>query len=97
MQNITIAGTSYPCRVTMGAMVRFKRIAGRDVSKLTTDDVADWILFIWCCILSACSADGVSAPDMDFDKFADLMAPDTIEAFFSGVQEESAGQKKTTE
>lgn len=31
MKKIKIKGQEYPCRVTMGAMVRFKRESGKDI------------------------------------------------------------------
>ena len=47
-KTILIGGREYPCRVTMGAMVRFKRECGRDVSEMREGDVGDSVLFVWC-------------------------------------------------
>lgn len=87
MRELTIGEKSYPCRVTMGAMVRFKRAAGKDVSEIGEKDVSDLILFMWCCVVSACKADGV-AFDMEFENFADCMEPDTLDAFLGVMQAE---------
>lgn len=87
MRELTISEKSYPCRVTMGAMVRFKRAAGKDVSEIGEKDVSDLILFMWCCVVSACKADGV-AFDMEFEDFADRMEPDTLGAFLGVMQAE---------
>ncbi len=59
MRTINVGGRELPCRVTMGAMLRFKRETGRDVSGMSSDDVSDLVTFMWCCVVSACRADGV--------------------------------------
>lgn len=91
MKTIEICGKMYPCRVTMGAMVRFKRASGRDVSKLQTDDLSDLCLFIWCCVASACNADKVEF-NYDFDSFADNVELSDIQNFYS---EMASSEKKT--
>lgn len=88
---ITVKGKTYPCRVTMGAMVRFKRASGRDVSELGKNDVSDMVLFMWCCVASACKADDV-AFDMSFDDFADALEPSGLQSFYSEMQ---SAEKKT--
>lgn len=77
---IEIGGKKYPCRVTMGAMVRFKHESGKDVSKMDSKDMSELTLFIYCCVKSACNADGVPL-DLDFETFADSLTPESVEAF----------------
>ena len=98
MRKIVYKGRELPCRMTMGAMVRFKRETGRDVSGIKEGDTADWIILLWCCIKSACNADGVTFEE-DFELFADRMDPDVIQEFVSGLaaQAEADGQKKSPE
>lgn len=91
MKRITIDGKEYPCRITMGAMVRFKNETGKDVSKMDTTDVVELVTFLWCCIASASKADGVEF-GMSLMDFADRIAPDTITEFCN-----SMGQEKKTE
>lgn len=88
---LSIAGKEYPCRVTMGAMVRFKNEAGKDVSELTQTDISELILFIYCCVKSACNADKISF-DMDFELFADSLEPGSVNAFYESM---ATHQKKT--
>lgn len=76
----------------MGAMVRFKRESGRDVSELKQNDVSDLVLFMWCCVASASKADGVEMP-YGFEEFADLLEPSGLTGFYEGIQE---AEKKTT-
>ena len=94
MKEITINGKVYPCRVTMGAMLRFKRETGRDVSQMAADDVADMVTFLWCCIASACHADGVPF-DIALMDFADMLGPDSIREFYDGMDAAHPDEKKT--
>lgn len=91
MMTIKINGKEYPCRVTMGAMLRFKRETGRDVNQIGEGDVSDLVTFLWCCMASASKADGVEF-GMSLMDFADRIAPDTITEFCN-----SMGQEKKTE
>lgn len=88
---LSVGGKEYPCRVTMGAMVRFKNESGKDVSKLDQSDIGDLILFIYCCVQSACHADNV-AFDMDFATFADNLDPERVGVFYDSA---TACEKKT--
>ena len=90
-RRITVKGVTYPCRVTMGAMVRFKRASGRDVSEISKNDVSDMVLFMWCCVASACKADDV-AFDLSFDDFADALEPPGLQSFYPEMQ---SSEKKT--
>ena len=94
MKKIKIKGQEYPCRVTMGAMVRFKRERGKDIREVNQADVDLMLMFVWCCVKSACNADGVEF-DIAFDRFVDMLEPDDFTEFFGDVQE--ATQKKTAD
>lgn len=91
MKRITVDGKEYPCRVTMGAMVRFKRESGKDVSMISQSEVYDLVLFLWCCIASACAADGVEWP-YPFERFADCIGPEDLNGFYEGM--DKAPKKK---
>ena len=52
MKQITVYGKEYPMRMTMGAMLRFKRETDRDVSEIGTD-VSLMVIFLFCCVASA--------------------------------------------
>ena len=71
---IKVGDKEFPCRVTMGAMVRFKNESGKDVSKLEKTNISELVLFVYCCVKSACNADKVEF-DYDFESFADLWNP----------------------
>ena len=89
---IKVGDKEFPCRVTMGAMVRFKNESGKDVSKLEKANISELVLFVYCCVKSACNADKV-AFDYDFESFADLMEPDAANSFYEDMGGE---EKKTT-
>ena len=86
---ININGQEYPCRLTLGAMRRFKRITGKDVTALTEGDVDDVVTLIYCCTASACNADGVAFA-LTIDDFADSLEPDCMKDF---VREMTSGQE----
>ena len=97
MKTITINGKQYPFRVTMGALLRFKRETGKDASELGQTDVADLITLLWCCVASASKADGVEFC-LDLMDFADQLEPDTLTGFYTAMGEgTTAGdaEKKT--
>lgn len=90
---LTVAGKEYPCRVTMGAMVRFKRETGRDVSTLTQADISDLVLFMWCCVVSACKADGIEF-GMSFEDFADNVESENLNAFLTAMGDGAGADSK---
>lgn len=99
---ITINGRHYPCRVTMGAMLLFKRETGREATELDGGALSDLITFVWCCAKSASRAEGVDF-QLSLDEFADsISAEDAGEVFRSlnpeesgdGSQETGGGKKK---
>ena len=79
MLKITINGKEYPCRQTMGAMLRFKRETGREVTEME-GGLSDLCTYLWCCIVSACAADGVEFA-MTLIDFADALSPEDLQAW----------------
>ncbi len=92
-QKLTIGGKAYPCRVTMGAMVRFKHETGKDISDLDRTDIGQLVTFIWCCVKSACNVDKV-AFDIDCETFADMLEPDAVNDFYAEMTQ--SDEKKRT-
>ncbi len=82
---VTINGKAYPCRQTMGAMLRFKQETGKEVTEID-GGLSDMCTFLWCCIASACKADGVDF-DMSLMEFADSLTPEQMEAWTDAVSE----------
>lgn len=87
---VSVGGRQLPFRVTMGAMLRFKQQTGHDVRELRGEDISDAVTFLWCCVVSASKADGISdIPSLE--EFADLLEPSDMEAFYGTM---SAGEVK---
>ena len=74
---IIISGKTYPCRPTMGAMLRFHQITGREVTDISPDSVSDLLTYLYCCVASASKADGIPF-EMELMDFADAIAPEEM-------------------
>ena len=59
---ILVNGKAFPCRPTMGAMLRFKRETGRDITEMDAKSVTDTVTYLWCCVKAGCAREHV-----DFD------------------------------
>lgn len=96
MRTIRISGRELPCRVTLGAMLRYKRMTGNDVSQLNTTDVEGLATMLYCCVVSACKADGVEWQE-DFESFCDMIEPAQLTGFYEdmGSGADSKKKKKT--
>ncbi|MCI9055320.1 MAG: hypothetical protein HFJ87_09305 [Muribaculaceae bacterium] len=81
---LPVCGKEYPCRVTMGAMVLFKRATGKSPSRFSEDDVEEMVQFVYCCVKAACKADGVEL-GMDFEEFACGLEPEAMTRFYEGL------------
>lgn len=86
---LTIGGREYPCRVTMGAMLRFKRATGKELGAMDPTDPEELITFLWCCVVSACSADGIEF-DMTLEEMADRLDPSALDALNAGGESDAA-------
>jgi len=86
---ITIDGKSYPCRMTMGAMLRFKQETGREVTEIKDGSVSDMGTYLWCCVASACKADKVEF-DIPLLDFCDMITPDAMQSWVSEIQQGAA-------
>ena len=82
---ITINGKAYPCRQTMGAMLRFKQETGKEITA-TDGGLSDMCTYLWCCVASACRVDGIPF-DMPLLDFADSISPEDMKAWTDAVNE----------
>ena len=90
---IAVKGKEYPCRITMGAMRRFRQMTGRDINTMKETELDDILSFMYWCIVSTCNADDV-AFDMDYDLFCDNLEPDSFAAFSAAQQADEGKRKK---
>lgn len=94
IQHITIAGKAYPCRTTMGALLRFKRETGREVAEIQNGELTDLLIFLWCCVVSACRADGKDF-DMSLEDFADQCDLKAFNEWTKAINNNPDQEKKT--
>lgn len=78
---ITIAGVDYPSRMTMGAMMEFKELTGKELTELQGGDLSLAVTLLFCCVVSACRADRRELPFSTPKEMADLMDADDFAAW----------------
>lgn len=88
---VNINGTDYPCRPTMGAMLRFKKETGKEVTELENGSFSDLCAYLYCCVASASSADKVPF-NMSLMDFADALSPEDMTAWAKQVQGDNTEQ-----
>lgn len=90
---ITIDGVTYPFVQTMGAMLRFKDVTGKDFSEFDQSKTSDAIAWIWACAASSSKREGRQFP-LSMEEMADLM---TIEDMSECVRMISEARKEEGE
>lgn len=80
---IEIDGNVYPCRQTMGAMLRFKQETGREATEIG-GNLSDMCTYLWCCVASASKHDGKEF-GMSLMDFADSITPDTLGSWVASI------------
>lgn len=85
---IKIDGKAYPCRQTMGAMLRYKQETGKEVTELG-NNLSDMCAYLYCCVASASKHDGVKF-DMSLLDFADSLTPDDLNAWVASISGNTA-------
>lgn len=92
---ITINGEKYPCRQTMGAMLRFKQETGKEVTEM--EGLSDWVAFLYCCIVSATKYDTKKDFPLSLMDFADSVSSDMVVDWVKAVSGDNAGKAGTAE
>lgn len=74
----------------MGAMLRFKRETGKDVSEVH-GEVSDMVTLLWCCMMSASAADGVEVAEelRALEGFADHIDAKDMNQFARSLSEDA--------
>jgi hypothetical protein len=84
---VTINGKAYPCRQTMGAMLRFKQETGKEVTEIG-NSISELCTYLYCCVVSACKADGVPF-DLSLMDFADSLTAEEMQEWTEAVNEQT--------
>lgn len=79
---IQVGENSYPFRMTLGAMLRFKRLTGKEATEMNQDSVEEVAYLLYACLASASAADKVPF-SLTFDEFADLLSAEDMENMMS--------------
>ena len=96
---VTINGVTYPCRPTMGAMLRFKKETGKEITEITDKSFTYLCTYLYCCVASASAADKVDF-SMSLLEFADALNPEDMQAWTAQMQPDAndtavEGEKKS--
>lgn len=89
---ITYGGKEYPCRQTMGAMLRFKRETGKEATEIKADSLSDLVIFLYCCVVSECNHQNMSF-DFPLQDFADGVSVDDLSAWAAQTMQASDGDE----
>lgn len=92
MNKVALYGKEYPNRVTMGAMIDFKRDTGKDVNEIG-NDVEMLTRFMYCCVRSACRADKADFA-LTFEEFADGIDLSEFNSFQSEMTDKNEETSK---
>jgi len=99
MHEITIAGKTYPVRLTMGAIREFKNQTGKEVDQVT--GISDMGELLYACAVSTCRSQGKEMP-LTIEQFTDDLDVTQATELFTGVLAEGGfssakgnGKKKT--
>ena len=93
---VVVNGVAYPCHPTMGAMLRFKKETGKEITEIKADSLTDLCTYLYCCVASA-SASAGKAFGMSLLEFADSLAPEDMQAWAQSMntgKPEGEGEKK---
>ena len=84
--NIQVGEKTYPFRMTLGAMLRFKRLTGKEATELNQDSVEEVASLLYACLASASAADKIPF-SLTFDEFADLLFTEDMENMMTLITE----------
>ena len=77
--NIQVGDRSYPFRMTLGAMLRFKRATGKDLAReeLDAGNLEEVAALLYACIASASAADKIEF-SLSFEEFCDNLSDEDM-------------------
>lgn len=76
--SIEIDGKSYPCYMTMGALLIYKRMTGKEMSKVENPNVEDTMEIIYSIVKAASQANDIEFPYSDVVDFACHLTPEQV-------------------
>ena len=94
--DVTIDNVKYPCRPTMGAMLRFKIETGKEITEIDPKSFTDVCTYLYCCVASASAADKVDFR-MSLLEFADALNPEDMNEWAAQMQQGSTANDNAAE
>ena len=88
IKSLSVGGKEYPCRLTMGAMMRYEEVTGRKFADFDPTRAADLCALVWACAKSGCARERVEFP-LGFQDFCDAVEPDEIAAAMAAVESDT--------
>lgn len=85
---VIVNGIAYPCRPTIGAMLRFSQETGREVAEIKIDSPTDLCTYLWCYVVSGAKRGGKTF-DMSLMDFADSISQEDMELWSKAVSADS--------
>lgn len=76
----------------MGAMLRFKKETGKEITDIDPSNFTDLCTFLWCCVVSASKREGIEF-NMSLLDFADNLNPEDMEAWTEVVTKEQSSDE----
>lgn len=95
-RTITVNGQEYPFELTMGAMLQYKRETGHEATQIDFQDMESVLVYLWCCVCSACRRDGV-AFSLTSEAFADNLTQAELVACLNALRPDGAQGETTTD
>lgn len=90
---IEIDNKTYPCRLTMGAYLRYKRETGKDFMEEKVDNVTVCTL-MWCAAVSSAKHDLGKDFPLALEDFADAIDPVVAGVWFTNAMEGATEETK---
>ena len=89
---VTINGVAYPCTPSMGAMLRFKKETGKEVTEITPgpNSFSDLCIYLWCCVASGAKREGKEF-NLSLMDFADSLTPEDMQEWNDAVNAQVQG------
>ncbi|MEG1345886.1 MAG: hypothetical protein RSC78_04070 [Acidaminococcaceae bacterium] len=75
----------------MGAMLRFKKETGKEVTEVTVNDFTDLCTYLWCCVSSASAHDKIEF-NLPLMEFADALSPEDMTVWALQMQDKSTNK-----
>lgn len=89
-KRIEIDGKLYPCYMTIGAMMAFKKMTGKEVDDMQGLGIEGVATLFFCCVRGACRREKVDFPFKDPGEMADFIRPEDLSTWERSIAGENS-------